>query len=80
MADDGWKPIKTFDINNQAGRSYLGWFPKCRCVFDMVWIPHNSDLVVVGEFRPFGGFGRFGEQPKYWREMPAPPKRARRHA
>lgn len=73
----GWHPISTFDRETMAGKSYLGWFPQCRCVFDMVWGPNywapKSEPLTYG-FHPFGSDGRFKEQPSHWMEMPEPPE------
>jgi hypothetical protein len=59
-----WQPIATFDYSRDS--SCLGWFPQCRCVFDMLW---NGE-----DFEPFGGQGEFNEQPSHWMDMPEPPQ------
>jgi hypothetical protein len=74
-----WKRINTFDPDTQCGRGYLGWFPECKCTFDMTWVPFDDERAMRGKgmarghFVPFGGHGRLQEQPSHWREMPEPP-------
>lgn len=49
--------------------SILGWFPKCRCWFTMVW---DKD---AQEWQSFGGQGSFyGELPTGWIPCPHAPQ------
>lgn len=46
-------------------RAVLGWFPRSKCWFSMVW---DCDMK---RWESFGGDGYFhGEQPTYFMEMP----------
>lgn len=61
-----WNPIETAKKDSTG---VLGWFPTCRCVFDMVWDEYSK------EWRSFGGCGDFhGEQPTHWMSMPERPE------